>query len=45
MPVENYHGLEEFLPDADVAFVDGGHFYVEENPVGTLERIMPFLLA
>lgn len=44
MPVENYQGLEEFLPAAAVAFVDGGHFYVEENPTGTLEKILPFLL-
>ena len=44
MPVENYQGLEEFLPDARVELVDGGHFYVEENPAGTLEKVLPFLL-
>ena len=45
MPVENYQGLEDYLPDACVELVDGGHFYVEENPVGTLEKALPFLLA
>jgi pimeloyl-ACP methyl ester carboxylesterase len=45
MPVENYPGLEEYLPDVTVELVDGGHFYVEENPQGTLEKALPFLLA
>jgi pimeloyl-ACP methyl ester carboxylesterase len=45
MPVENYEGLEQWLPDAEVALVDGGHFFVEENPSGTLEKVMPFLLS
>lgn len=45
MPVENYQGLEEYLPDVTVELVDGGHFYVEENPQGTLEKALPFLLA
>lgn len=43
MPVENYEGLEEFLPGVAVELVDGGHFYVEENPTGTLEKVLPFL--
>jgi pimeloyl-ACP methyl ester carboxylesterase len=43
MPVDNYQGLEEYLPDVKVELVDGGHFYVEENPVGTLEKVVPFL--
>ena len=45
MPVENYEGLEAYLPDAQVELVDGGHFYVEENPAGTLAKALPFLLA
>jgi len=45
MPVENYEGLEEFLPNAQVELVDGGHFYVEENPSGTLKKVIPFLTA
>jgi len=45
MPVENYEGLEEYLPDAQVELVDGGHFYVEENPADTLAKALPFLLA
>jgi len=44
MPVENYEGLEAYLPDARVALVDGGHFYVEENPEDTLAKALPFLL-
>lgn len=43
MPGENYVGLEAYLPDARVAFVDGGHFYVEENPADTLAKALPFL--
>lgn len=43
MPVENYERLEEFLPDTQIELVDGGHFYVEENPSGTLEKVIPFL--
>lgn len=43
MPVENYEGLGEFLPDATVELVDGGHFYVEENPADTLAKALPFL--
>jgi hypothetical protein len=31
------------LPDARIAFVDGGHFYVEENPQGTLDAALDFL--
>ena len=45
MPVENYEGLEAYLPYAQVELVDGGHFYVEENPAGTLAKALPFLLA
>ena len=45
MPVENYEGLEEYLPDARVELVDGGHFYVEENPADTLAKALPFLLG
>ncbi|MGB0573198.1 MAG: alpha/beta fold hydrolase [Alphaproteobacteria bacterium] len=45
MPVENYEGLEEYLPDARVDLVDGGHFYVEENPTDTLAKALPFLLG
>ncbi len=45
MPVENYTNLEEYLPGAQVEFVDGGHFYVEENPQGTLEKVLPFLCS
>ncbi|HCP00093.1 MAG TPA: alpha/beta hydrolase, partial [Rhodospirillaceae bacterium] len=45
MPVENYVGLDEYLPDAQVELVDGGHFYVEENPADTLARTLPFLLG
>lgn len=45
MPVENYVGLEEYLPDVTVELVDGGHFYVEENPAGTLEKALPFLIG
>lgn len=45
MPVENYEGLEEYLPDARVALVDAGHFYVEENPKDTLAEVLPFLLG
>lgn len=43
MPVENYQGLVEYLPDVTVELVDGGHFYVEENPLDTLEKALPFL--
>lgn len=45
MPVENYEGLEAYLPDARVELVDGGHFYVEENPEDTLAKALPFLLG
>jgi pimeloyl-ACP methyl ester carboxylesterase len=45
MPVENYEGLDAWLPGAQVALVDGGHFFVEENPAETLEKVLPFLLA
>ncbi|MBO20906.1 MAG: alpha/beta hydrolase [Rhodospirillaceae bacterium] len=45
MPVENYAGLEDYLPDARVELVDGGHFYVEENPSDTLAKVLPFLLG
>ena len=45
MPVENYRGLEAYLPGVEVALVDAGHFFVEENPDGTLEKVLPFLLA
>lgn len=45
MPVENYEGLDEYLPRVAVELVDGGHFYVEENPAGTLEKALPFLMA
>ena len=44
-PVCWYDGCAARLPDARVAFVDGGHFYVEENPDGTLEAAMDFLTA
>ena len=44
MPASNYEGVEACLPDARVAFVDAGHFYVEENPAGTLAKALPFLL-
>lgn len=45
MPASNYEGMAEQLPDARLAFVDGGHFYVEENPQATLEIALPFLLG
>lgn len=46
MPREFYtEDVAARLPDARVAFVDGGHFYVEENPDGTLEAAMDFLTA
>ena len=45
MPVENYEGLDEYLAGVAVDLVDGGHFYVEENPAGTLEKALPFLMA
>lgn len=45
MPVENYEDVADHLPDARVAFVDGGHFYPEENPRGTLDAVLPFLRA
>ena len=45
MPVENYEGLDAYLPDARVELVDGGHFYVEENPADTMANALPFLLG
>lgn len=46
MPREFYtDDVAAKLPDARVAFVDGGHFYVEENPAGTLEAALEFLTA
>jgi len=45
MPVEMYRGLESELPGIRFEYVDGGHFYVEENPEETLARALPFLTA
>ena len=44
MPREFYtDDVAARLPDARITFVDGGHFYVEENPDGTLEAVLDFL--
>ncbi len=44
MPREFYtEDVAARLPDARIVFVDGGHFYVEENPDGTLEAVLDFL--
>ncbi|MCZ6510594.1 MAG: alpha/beta hydrolase [Alphaproteobacteria bacterium] len=44
MPREFYTAdVAARLPDARIAFVDGGHFYVEENPEGTLAAALGFL--
>ncbi len=44
MPREFYtDDVAAKLPDGRIAFVDGGHFYVEENPEGTLEACLGFL--
>ena len=44
MPREFYtKDVAARLPDARISFVDGGHFYVEENPDGTLEAALEFL--
>ncbi len=46
MPREFYSDdVAARLPDARIAFVDGGHFYVEENPEGTLAAALEFLTA
>ena len=46
MPREFYtDDVAARLPDARIAFVDGGHFYVEENPDGTLEAALNFLIT
>ena len=44
MPREFYtDDVAARLPDARIAFVDGGHFYVEENPEATLQAALGFL--
>ncbi|NKB48627.1 MAG: alpha/beta fold hydrolase [Alphaproteobacteria bacterium] len=44
MPREFYtDDVAARLPNARIAFVDGGHFYVEENPEGTLAAALRFL--
>ena len=46
MPREFYtDDVAARLPEARIAFVDGGHFYVEENPAGTLAATLDFLTA
>lgn len=46
MPREFYtDDVAARLPNARVAFVDGGHFYVEENPEGTLAASLDFLIG
>ncbi len=42
-PKENYLGIEGYFHDAEVRFVDAGHFYVTENPNGTTEAMRDFL--
>ena len=34
MPVENYAGLDEYLPDVTVELVDGGHFFLRGRKSG-----------
>ena len=46
MPREFYtDDVAARLSEARIAFVDGGHFYVEENPAGTLAATLDFLTA
>jgi len=45
MPVEMYEGLESELPGICFEYIDGGHFYVEENPKETLAKALPFLTS
>ncbi|MGE0253099.1 MAG: alpha/beta fold hydrolase [Alphaproteobacteria bacterium] len=45
MPKANYIGVEHHLPNGRIDFVDAGHFYIEENPAGTLAAALPFLTA
>jgi pimeloyl-ACP methyl ester carboxylesterase len=42
-PREFYEGIEGTMPDAIVAFVDAGHFFVLENPTQTTKIIRDFL--
>lgn len=43
MPTENYEGIQKYMPDARLEFIDAGHFYVEENPTSTIAKVMQFL--
>lgn len=46
MPREFYtDNVAARLPEARIEFVDAGHFYVEENPKGTLEAALNFLTS
>ena len=45
MPIENYEGIEKYMPDARLEFIDAGHFYVEENPRSTIEKVMQFFMT
>jgi pimeloyl-ACP methyl ester carboxylesterase len=42
-PREFYEGIERHLPDAHVAFIDAGHFFVLENPEQTTLVIADFM--
>ena len=42
-PREFYEGVEQHMPDAKVALIDAGHFYVFENPTETTTVISSFL--
>ncbi len=42
-PREFYEGIERHMPDARVAYIDAGHFFVLENPDQTTEVIADFL--
>ena len=42
-PKANYLGIEGYFEDMSVEFIDGGHFYVTENPTATTQAIERFL--
>jgi len=42
-PREWYEGVERYMPDARLAFIDAGHFFVFENPGETTRLVRDFL--
>lgn len=42
-PREFYEDADQHMPNAQVAFIDAGHFYVFENPTETTTAIADFL--